>query len=62
MTAVDIPHMHCPHGCEHPQPFQLDDGRFVCGWHAIIAHELVVMIPCTPEVCGEDREEVDERV
>jgi len=45
-------HAHCPYDCEHPQPFCLDDGRLVCGRCAIIDHEIVEMVPCTPEHCG----------
>lgn len=47
----DCTHAHCPYGCDHPQPFCLDDGRLVCGRCAIIDNELVEMIPCTPDNC-----------
>jgi hypothetical protein len=45
-------HGHCPLGCEHPQPFATD-GRLVCGRCAIVDGVFTDMIPCTPEVCGE---------
>jgi len=44
-------HAHCPYDCSHPQPFVLDDGRLVCGRCAIIDHEVVEMVPCTPATC-----------
>jgi len=47
----DCDHAHCPYDCEHPQPFVLDDGRLVCGRCAIIDHEIVEMVPCTPATC-----------
>lgn len=49
--AHNCDHAHCPHDCDHPQPFVLADGRLVCGRCAIIDHELVEMVPCTPEHC-----------
>ncbi len=45
-------HAHCPNECDHPQPFLLPDGRFVCGRCAIIDHEIVEMSPCTPGACA----------
>lgn len=50
--ANGVTHGHCPEGCEHPQPFGLDDGRLVCGRCAHKYGELVEILPCTPELCG----------
>jgi hypothetical protein len=44
-------HAHCPHDCEHPQPFMLD-GKFVCGRCACINHLRVEMVPCQPDICS----------
>ena len=46
----NVTHAHCPHECEHPQPFMLD-GKLVCGRCAIVCGEIVEMVPCTPEDC-----------
>ena len=51
-AAHGCDHAHCPHGCEHPQPFLIDDGRLVCGRCAILDNVLSEMLPCTPEVCA----------
>jgi hypothetical protein len=46
-------HYHCPYNCEHPQPF-FDGVEYICGRCWIIDNVRVVMILCTPEICGED--------
>ena len=45
-------HAHCPHECEHPQPF-MDGERLVCGRCANVEHIETEMVPCTPEICIE---------
>lgn len=51
-------HCHCPLGCEHPQPFwincPLTGPREVCGRCWVKNGDLTNVVPCTPEVCGED--------
>ena len=42
-------HGHCPHGCEHPEPFGL--GRLLYCGRCEAYGELVEMEPCTPETC-----------
>lgn len=49
---IDIEHHHCPHGCEHPQPL-IYDGKLVCGRCLIMFNEVVEMVLCTPEICGD---------
>jgi hypothetical protein len=51
--AHGVTHAHCPHLCEHPQPF-IHDNELICGRHAVMFGVRVVMIPCIPEICGED--------
>jgi hypothetical protein len=54
--------MHCPCDCEHPQPVQLADdprcgdaaGKWVCGRCLHYFQTACVMVPCTPEICGEE--------
>jgi hypothetical protein len=43
-------HAHCPHGCEHPQPF-MHNGQLICGRCAFEDSSTVAMLPCTPHVC-----------
>jgi hypothetical protein len=59
---VEIEHMHCPCACDHPQPFHLADddrvppelrGKWICGACYHDDRSLCVMLPCTPEICGE---------
>jgi hypothetical protein len=59
MTA----HLHCPYGCEHPQPFTLAEvqedpqfqvyaGKTYCGrCYHIDGGLMTEMVPCTPETC-----------
>lgn len=50
-AVVNTPaHAHCPHGCEHPQPFLHKDEQ-VCGCCWFKHHVRTPMIPCTPELC-----------
>jgi hypothetical protein len=44
-------HMHCPLGCEHPQPFE-GDGKWWCARCWVIDSIHTEMVPCTAEVCG----------
>jgi hypothetical protein len=46
-------HGHCKDGCPKPQPFYRD-GKLWCGRCYFKFGELTEMIPCTPEVCGEE--------
>ncbi len=46
-------HAHCPDGCEKPQPFVNEQGKMVCGRCFFKFGEVVEMIPCIPEICGE---------
>lgn len=52
-----IPHSHCPHGCEHPQPILSEDGKEYCGCHWFKDKVLVEMIPCDSNTCDEIEEE-----
>jgi hypothetical protein len=53
-------HSHCPHDCEHPQPFVANpmvgppDNKEFCGHCLVYDHELVEMIPCIPEICKDE--------
>jgi hypothetical protein len=59
-----IDHYHCPLGCEHPQPFVLRRPRsggksqhrvvLLCGRCWFVDGVATVVVPCTPEICGED--------
>jgi hypothetical protein len=49
-----VTHAHCPDGCEHPQPFVDPAGLLLCGRCAAVYGERTVMVPCTPEVCGDE--------
>jgi hypothetical protein len=44
-------HLHCPEGCEHPQPVCIGE-MILCGlclyWH----DRVTPMEVCTPENCG----------
>jgi hypothetical protein len=44
-------HGHCPDGCEHPQPVELEDGRLVCGRCLCLACEVRELLPCLPSLC-----------
>lgn len=48
-------HVHCPHDCEHPQPF-IDGEDLYCGRCACIDKVLTKMAPCGPENCGEEND------
>lgn len=52
--ARDCDHAHCPNECEHPQPFVIAD-RLFCGRCYFEAQKLVDMLPCGPEMCGDER-------
>jgi hypothetical protein len=45
-------HAHCPHGCEHPQPF-FDDkfGGLLCGCCWFKYGICSPMIPCDGDTC-----------
>lgn len=45
-------HAHCPDRCQKPQPFVLY-GVLFCGRCWFKYGEMVAMIPCTPDNCGE---------
>jgi hypothetical protein len=45
-----VNHAHCPNGCEHPQPFIIND-ELMCGRCAHKDGIFVPMVPCRPEVC-----------
>ena len=47
-------HYHCPHDCEHPQPFDNVDGRKLCGRCFFVEGVETEMILCTPDVCPDD--------
>jgi hypothetical protein len=49
-----VTHAHCPDGCEHPQPFVDATGTLLCGRCAAVYGERTAMVPCLPEVCGDD--------
>jgi hypothetical protein len=54
-TAAGVTHGHCPCGCDHPQPFwQAPDGVLLCGACWVLDGMRCVMLPCTPEACGEE--------
>lgn len=49
-------HEHCSRcDCEHPQPIY-DSGvdKWYCGCCAVVDGVASVMVPCTPEFCGDD--------
>ena len=52
-TKTTFEHGHCPHGCEHPQPFAGEDGTEYCGRCWFKGRVLTEMVPCTPETCTE---------
>lgn len=43
-------HAHCPHDCEHPQPF-MHEGKLVCGRCLIVCKVVTEMVPCVPGIC-----------
>lgn len=45
-------HAHCPHHCEHPQPFLLD-GVMVCGRCFFIEKVVTPVEPCNPAICDD---------
>ena len=47
-------HYHCPHDCEHPQPFIASDGKRYCGRCWFRERELIEVFLCTPETCREE--------
>jgi hypothetical protein len=48
-------HHHCPAHGDDPkaQPFE-HEGRLYCSWCSVHRHELVEMVPCTPETCPDE--------
>ena len=48
---VERDHYHCPHGCEHPQPFIVGE-LLLCGRCYFVEDCLTVMVPCVPDLCG----------
>jgi hypothetical protein len=56
--APDLPnrrmpeHSHCPHDCEHPQPFKVEGIEF-CGRCWFRFGVKTMMVPCTPDICGD---------
>jgi hypothetical protein len=52
--VTKLEHYHCPHECEHPQPFVAEDGRRLCGRCWVRDDVKREMILCTPETCPKD--------
>jgi hypothetical protein len=50
-----VNHAHCPRGCEHPQPFILNEGDgpspLLCGRCWFVDGVRSEMVPCYPSVC-----------
>ena len=46
-------HHHCPHECEHPQPFKRG-GRLLCGRCWFVDGIETDVVLCTPATCGDD--------
>lgn len=46
--------MHCPYDCEHPQPFEVPDGRWLCGRCWFVCGMQTEMVPCGPDNCEDD--------
>jgi hypothetical protein len=54
--AAGVTHGHCPCGCAHSQPIWQDpDGVLLCGACWVRDGDQCVMVPCTPETCGEEK-------
>lgn len=51
MNERERDHLHCPEGCEHPQPFTIGE-LTLCGRCFFVDDELTPMVPCTEEICG----------
>jgi hypothetical protein len=49
-NAIERDHYHCPHGCEHPQPF-CAGMLILCGLCWFFRDTCTVMEPCTAEFC-----------
>jgi len=47
-------HYHCPHGCEHPQPFVHPRHGLICGRCWFIEARVARVYLCTPERCADD--------
>ncbi len=45
-------HAHCPHECEHPQPY-IYKGVLVCGVCHLHRGVISKMEPCVPGVCAD---------
>lgn len=50
---MKVNHYHCPHDCEHPQPFEHEDRRYcaACYFREGIMNEMIL---CTPAICPGD--------
>jgi hypothetical protein len=48
-------HVHCPEGCEKPQPITIE-GIVYCGRCLIKFGDLVKAVPCTDDICEIDDE------
>ena len=57
--AARLAHYHCPHDCEHPQPFVCDDGRRLCGRCYFVDGIETEVILCTEDICEESSEAQD---
>ena len=44
-------HLHCPEGCEHPQPFEAGQ-LILCGLCFHVRDLVTPMVDCGPEICG----------
>jgi hypothetical protein len=52
-AAHNCVHAHCPNECEHPQPFVDNDGDLICGSCWYFGGGVVLMLPCTTDICEE---------
>ena len=50
-------HFHCPRDCEHPQPFEWEEGRRFCGACFFDDGTWSEMLLCTPAICPDMPEE-----
>ena len=52
LTERGCSHAHCPHDCEHPQPFVYPaTGQLICGACWFEADTVSEVVPCVPGVC-----------
>jgi hypothetical protein len=50
LVISPITHVHCPRGCEHPQPF-FRGGKRLCGRCWFIDGVVTEVVPCAPPYC-----------